>query len=673
MLIVNKVKIEIITNNNKMGFEESFDKNLNIICSDNNTSGKSSVISALYYALGLEEIMGGKGYKVLTNAYKNSIQHEKVEHTVLESKVFLEISNGSEIITIFRRGKMLSEDSKLVTIFFSKLSDINNLDTIQEDMYVHFPNSATNKKGFFTFLESFLKLDLPFVPGNQDVERKLYLQLIFSAMFIEQKRGWADLFSGMPHFGIKDQKKRVIEYILDLDTLHNEKLKFTLKSQEKQLIETWKDTYKKYSLKLDPYGFKVNNINDKIELIDKNTIKVSFYENGTYYSIDEYITKLQKELDSIVTVKKNTIDNFIVLESELNAIKEDISNLEKNVKDSGNNLRYEKSSLNKLKDSLSIIHTDIVNNKDAQRLKNLGSKEEFNIFNNICPTCEQNIEDTVLISQNPNKVMSIEENIKHLESQQELFKMAINQKTETISQLESDIKTYNVSIEKLYLLLQVTQNDLYSPAETYSESIVYRKVELQKLLFELGSLKVEIEKIDEDFLPISDAWKENQKALLNLPKDKLSELDQIKLNTLRNYFVSNLKAFGYKSSLNIHQVQISKDTFLPIIENFDMKFDSSASDHIRGIWAFTIALLQASNDKNGNHPGILIFDEPGQHSIILDDMQAFFTTLKKLDPNNQIIIGITVKESDLKKLVLKEINTGAKGILIKDRAFQIID
>lgn len=56
---------------------------------------------------------------------------------------------------------------------------------------------------------------------------------------------------------------------------------------------------------------------------------------------------------------------------------------------------------------------------------------------------------------------------------------------------------------------------------------------------------------------------------------------------------------------------------MPTIENFDMKFDSSASDHIRRIWAFTIALLQTSNAYAGNHSGMLIFDEPGQHSIVV--------------------------------------------------------
>ncbi|WP_185974032.1 hypothetical protein [Brevibacillus sp. LEMMJ03] len=55
-----------------------------------------------------------------------------------------------------------------------------------------------------------------------------------------------------------------------------------------------------------------------------------------------------------------------------------------------------------------------------------------------------------------------------------------------------------------------------------------------------------------------------------------------------------------------------------------MKFDSSASDNIRAIWAFTVALFQTSHEKGGNHPGLLIFDEPAQHSIVTNDYETVF-------------------------------------------------
>ncbi|WP_257788845.1 hypothetical protein [Clostridium argentinense] len=39
------------------------------------------------------------------------------------------------------------------------------------------------------------------------------------------------------------------------------------------------------------------------------------------------------------------------------------------------------------------------------------------------------------------------------------------------------------------------------------------------------------------------------------------------------------------------EMKISEEKLLPIVNGFDMKFDSSASYNIRAIWAFTFALM----------------------------------------------------------------------------------
>ena len=54
-------------------------------------------------------------------------------------------------------------------------------------------------------------------------ERKLYLQVVFAAMFIEQKHGWSDILSGMPIFGIRESKKRIVEFVLNLETIKKRK------------------------------------------------------------------------------------------------------------------------------------------------------------------------------------------------------------------------------------------------------------------------------------------------------------------------------------------------------------------------------------------------------------------------------------------------------------------
>ncbi len=146
MLRIRRLKTEIKTSNGVFGSDDKFTEGLNFIASEDNTCGKSSIIAAIYYCLGLEEIIGGRGEKVLTSVYKTSIEEGESVWPVLESGAYLEISNGKDVITIYRAAKMENRDSKLITVCHSELDDIGKPNILCEDMYVHMPNSAVNKK-----------------------------------------------------------------------------------------------------------------------------------------------------------------------------------------------------------------------------------------------------------------------------------------------------------------------------------------------------------------------------------------------------------------------------------------------------------------------------------------------------------------------------------------------
>ena len=66
MLQVNRIKVVLETEDGEYGFDERLLPGLNFIASEENTCGKSSILIAIYYCLGLEEIIGGQGEKVLT-------------------------------------------------------------------------------------------------------------------------------------------------------------------------------------------------------------------------------------------------------------------------------------------------------------------------------------------------------------------------------------------------------------------------------------------------------------------------------------------------------------------------------------------------------------------------------------------------------------------------------
>ena len=119
MLRINRLRVEINTENGVYGIDESFQSGLDFITSLENTCGKSSILAAIYYCLGFEQILGGVGgigSKVLTSAFKTAIEDNGKPWTVTESGAYLEISNGNETRTIYRSIKSESKDDRLMTV-----------------------------------------------------------------------------------------------------------------------------------------------------------------------------------------------------------------------------------------------------------------------------------------------------------------------------------------------------------------------------------------------------------------------------------------------------------------------------------------------------------------------------------------------------------------------------
>lgn len=671
MLRINRVKIEIATQNGIYGFDTPFGSGLTFLSSEENTCGKSSILAAVYFCLGLEEIIGGKGEKVLTSVFKTTLEDEGKTWNVLQSCAYLEISNGAEIITLYRSAKMKNRDSRMITIYYGGMDELSNPKILSLDTYVHFPNSAVNEKGFHNFLEKFLYLELPRVTASDDTQRKLYLQLIFSCMFIEQKHGWADLFSGMPILGIKESKKRVIEFVLNLDTLKNDKQKERLRVEEALIRQEWEALFKSLQIAARNESCLLDNFPAKPRILSQTDISRISIRNSEGL-LSDALSALSQEASKLKQLKPKVVDNFEGLQEELGQAEADVARLSEYVIECKKQLSMEHGSIQAIKGNLETIAIDLSNNKDAARLRNLGSELQLDCVAGICPVCHQKIEDSLLPSSIDAPLMSIDENIKHLEAQQKMLQFALASHTKRKKELETEVQSVESRLFSLRRLAKSIRADLYSINDGYSEAVVYKKISIEKQIEELKKLQEFRNDIIEKLVELSKRWETLLSAKKLLPAKGLTDLDSQKLSLLRNMFINNLKTYGYKSIQDLNKITISEESYLPLFEGFDMKFDSSASDNIRVIWAFTMALLQVSLEKDGNHPTVLIFDEPDQQSTIINDMQAFFASILRQSDMCQVIMGITLKDSETKK-VIQDIPEGKyTQVNVPYKAFRLI-
>lgn len=401
MLRIKRLRIEIKTANENhggiYGFDEFFSDGLNFIASTENTSGKSSVIEAIFYCLGLEQIIGGVNEQVLTSAYKSQIKDGDKVWSVLESGAFLEIFNGNETVTIFRSAVMEGRDPRLVTVYYGDYDSVGKQTIPPEDMYLHDNGAATNEKGFHTFLESFLHLQLPIVQTSGN-DQKLYLQTIFSCLFIEQKHGWADIFSGIPYFGIKDVKKRVVEFLIGLDTYNINKEKDRLKAVKDIITNEWQSAINDIIRNANRESCTVSGIPTLPKIMTKNDYSAVSIFTVDKKPLSEAVVELQYNHDRIKQRKPRIVDNFDELNAELCDIEETIATFEQKLSECQSQSLLSRSAISQAEKSLEIVLRDIRNNKDAAKLQSMGSTTGCQTSINICPTCNQAIQDSLLLS-----------------------------------------------------------------------------------------------------------------------------------------------------------------------------------------------------------------------------------------------------------------------------------
>lgn len=678
MLRINRLRVEINTIKGVYGIDESFKDGLNFIASFRNTCGKSSILAAIYYCLGFEQILGGAGgigSKVLTSAFKTVIEDNGETLTVTESGAYLEINNGNETRTIYRNIKSESKSNHLVTIYYGNYDSISNNKTLAEDYYVNTQNSATSEKGFHTFLEEFLHMELPLVRTSDGNERKLYLQMIFASMFIEQKHGWSDILSGMPVFGIRESKKRIVEYILGLDTLKNEKERERLNEVKTQLEYKWAQLISDFEKAVHSESCEISNLPIHPRVlsdIDYSRIAVSVSESS---SIKEKIQSLSNEYDGVRQLKPLVCDNFDDLNNELSETQTQILAFESRLNEINRSLASYNEVIKRLTADLALVNSDIRNNNDAARLQKFGSEATGgDISADICPVCKQPIQDNLLNAEAVSGFMSIEDNIRHLKEQKKMLEFTLGSRKESREKLSREKIDLEGRLQTLRRLAHTLRSDLFTTTDTEaSEAIMLKRIEISNRIEQLSKLENTVLSLIEQLKKLSIDWNTYLDQKNKLPKKDISESDAEKIALLKRRFIENLKRYHYSSLSSFEEIEISiNSSLLPTIDGFDMKFDSSASDGIRVIWAFTMALLQVSIEKNGNHPDIIIFDEPAQQSIVPEDMKSFIETVVEIKKPFQIITAITLNSQELINIINRLDASCYHKTLIEGKAFKAL-
>ena len=78
---------------------------------------------------------------------------------------------------------------------------------------------------------------------------------------------------------------------------------------------------------------------------------------------------------------------------------------------------------------------------------------------------------------------------------------------------------------------------------------------------------------------------------------------------------------------------------------YNIKFDSSASDFIRCLWSYYTAIFKTSVAFQTNHPMLMIFDEPKQQDMSIENFRSFLSELS-LYKEQQVLVFASFENSD---------------------------
>lgn len=646
-LSLKNLKLIVNTVDGTYGIDLPFTPGLNIIRAEN-TSGKSTVINAIAYALGLEDILGPSRKKPFPRSVLTALHRSKRdEKEIVVKSSFVELvilsSNGREaIITRDISGLpqkvTVSEGGGVDDYFLGSAGSIG---------------SAKSQRGFHFWLERFIGWSLPTLTTFDGKPSKLYLECIFPLFFIEQKRGWSEIQANTPtHYGIKNLKKSALDFTLGLEDYDKQNKVAELTLLAKSLSNDW-DLNQTAAASLAEFvhaHIKINTkITDEIELIKPFEYVIEGVNSET--EITSLITALKVNLSSI----KNSVASW-PLSKELEEKITQLRQVNRKLSAFRQTEESERISLTKVIAKIKKIKLELDNYRQLKRLQDVGSQKKLNVSTDKCPICNSDMYEAFCESNHDLRPLTTEQNVDYLKNQLDFY-------NGIMSNHEQRLKEIHLSIVDFESRLRVIESDINTLKDDEKNHInaliesgsLRKKLELEARIKELCKISDQLDRYNLRANQIKSDWSLNNEILEKAKKSAEMSVSAKIISALETVLKRNLRQFGFDQS-NINYVKISRQTLRPEFDGYDIVADSSASDYIRIIWSFTLALLELGVSlPEVKHGGFVVFDEPRQHEANKSSFKSLLHESSSISKNaGQIIVATSIGIEDLNSFSLGE-------------------
>lgn len=645
-ITVLNIEISVKTNGGVFSHSMKLEKGLNVIRAEN-SSGKSTLVNAIAYSLGLEAILGPGRKRPFAKSLYDEIYNNKVDKTpyfVQRSYVSAKIINSKDVEVVLTRD-VQGEDKKISV----------TTENITEDYFLGSSGhvgSAKSEKGFHNWFAKFIGWKLPNVVKFDGSETQLYLECIFPLFFIEQKRGWSEIQANTPtQYGIQNVKKSAAEFCLGIDNFERDKKIAILKSKLKDAESKWESIKVVAQNLADYHAVNISNLHDFGDSELSPKIEFYYLENNNFISLynkkkglSRYISKLESTEGKSKAASET--DQLITQNSIVN-------NLRRDVVEITSTFELAVLSNKDLSSKLIKLEHDYDQYQQLKRLRQVGGNFTENIDMSKCPVCESDLFDSLGANTVKRKPMSLDENIEFLKNQVDFFSNIKNKSLIELEILSSKIRIYKLKLQEEEDKLNLLKKDL-SGVNSTTKRLIRERLELEIELRNLIKIQEIEEELNSKTSSIFNSWKTAKGALSQIAKNNDESLRMNKIRILQSFLKEYLQSFQFNPT-SINSILVSKQSLRPEQDGYDIVAETSASDYIRIIWSYTLSLLKmGAQQSDVKHAGFIVFDEPRQHEA----NKASFASLIKTSAlskefSGQVIIATSIDKIELQKLCEK--------------------
>lgn len=657
-LRIRELRILVQTAIGEFGVKLSLQNGLTVIRADN-SSGKSTIVQSMIYGLGLEGMLSASRSVPLPHAITHMIDAEDgSRHEVISSEVQLEFSNhDGHIVTTIRRVKGALNHNLITVVHGPAISAPDPVIPYElEDKYVRDRGAATKPEGFHYWLSTFLGWTLPQVTTFDGKSCPLYIESMFPLILIEQKKAWTGIQARMPtQFQIRDASKRAIEFILKLSVFELIAKAQQLRDAKAEIQRQWQRWTLEASSAARQAGGIINGLTEMPmkQWSVKEPVTLMLYRDNRWVDINQAKQADQTEIDSLISKEIPEVSAVSdQLTAQLREVEEELQTIQVTLVEAIQDVSAKRVQMTGLEARLVELADDLAGNKSVRKLRTMGARYIPKIVtDHRCPTCHQNVDESLLPQDNAVNVMSLEDSINFIEAQQEIYNAAKGSLIRAISVINAEIAALREKEAEIRARIRALKTSLVSeghaPSRAAIEALQVAQARLARTIEAENIIEVDFSQLKS----LCSQWLAVTEELKKLPDDYLTKDDQRKIKTLEMLFQSHATAFDVRS-VAPKDITLSRESYKPEYKGFDLEFDLSASDLIRTIWAYLHSLLELAREEDTNHPGLLVLDEPRQQDTNRESFASFFVRAQtSADFDQQVIVTTSEKEEELKRIL----------------------